>query len=83
MRLLYGGRTSLLIGVGAALITALLSIAFGLLAGYFRGFVDGLISRALDVIWSFPVVLLGVALGTALALGGLKIGPIQIEGNSS
>ena len=36
----------------------------------------------LDVIWAFPVILLGVALGVALALGGLKIGPIKIAGDS-
>jgi peptide/nickel transport system permease protein len=82
VRLLYGGRTSLEIGIGAALITALLSVLFGVVAGYFRGATDAVISRSLDLIWSFPVVLLGVALGTALALGGLKIGPIEIEGDS-
>jgi peptide/nickel transport system permease protein len=82
VRLLYGGRTSLLIGVGASLITALLSILFGIVAGYFRGVTDAVISRSLDLIWSFPVILLGVALGTALALGGLKIGPIAIQGDS-
>src|SRR3954451_23349105 len=52
------------------------------MAGYFRGMTDALISRSLDLIWSYPVVLLGVALGTALALGGLKIGPIEIQGDS-
>ncbi|HEY1359678.1 MAG TPA: ABC transporter permease [Thermoleophilaceae bacterium] len=82
VRLLYGGRTSLTIGIGAALITALLSVIFGVMAGYFRGVTDAVISRSLDLIWSFPVILLGVALGTALALGGLKIGPIEIEGDS-
>ena len=41
-----------------------------------------MISRILDVIWSFPVILLGIALGTALALGGLKLGPITIQGDS-
>ena len=40
------------------------------------------IRALLDVIWSFPVVILGVALGVALALGGLKLGPITIAGNS-
>ena len=30
--------------------------------------------------WSFPVIILGIALGVALALGGLKIGPITIAG---
>jgi peptide/nickel transport system permease protein len=82
VRLLYGGRASLLIGVGAALVTALLSIVAGILAGYMGGAFDSVISRTLDLIWSFPVVLLGVALGTALALGGLKIGPVEIQGDS-
>ena len=82
VRLLYGGRTSLLIGAGAAIGTVLLSILFGTLAGFFRGFTDTVISRALDILWAFPPLLLGLALGTALALGGLKIGPIEIAGDS-
>jgi peptide/nickel transport system permease protein len=82
VRLMYGGRTSLFIGLTSALITTLLATLLGLLAGYYRGWVDGVISRAMDVIWAFPVVLLGIALGTALAVGGLKIGPIEISGNS-
>ena len=53
-----------------------------MLAGYFRGWTDAIISRSLDVMWAFPVLLLGVALGVSLALGGLKIGPLQIEGGS-
>jgi peptide/nickel transport system permease protein len=82
VRLLYGGRTSLLIGAGAALGTILLSILFGTLAGFFRGWVDTIISRSLDILWAFPPLLLGLALGTALALGGLEIGPISIAGDS-
>jgi peptide/nickel transport system permease protein len=82
VRLMYGGRTSLLIGFAAALITTVLAILLGLLAGYYRGWVDAVIARTLDVIWAFPVLLLGIALGTALAIGGLKIGPIEISGSS-
>ena len=82
VRLLYGGRNSLLIGVAAALMTTILSIVLGVIAGYFRGWSDGVIRAVLDIIWSFPVVILGVALGVALALGGLKIGPITIAGDS-
>ncbi|MEA2156744.1 MAG: peptide/nickel transport system permease protein [Solirubrobacteraceae bacterium] len=82
VRLLYGGRTSLLIGAGAAIGTVLLSILFGTLAGFFRGWADTVISRSLDILWAFPPLLLGLALGTALALGGLKIGPISIAGDS-
>ncbi len=82
VRLLYGGRTSLEIGIGAALITALLSVIVGLAAGYYRGFTDSVLSRSLDVIWAYPVVLLGVALGTALNLGGLRIGPLRVGADS-
>jgi peptide/nickel transport system permease protein len=82
VRLMYGGRTSLFIGLTSALITTLLATVLGLLAGYFGGRIDTVISRILDVIWSFPVVLLGIALGTALAVGGLKIGPLEVAGNS-
>jgi peptide/nickel transport system permease protein len=82
VRLLYGARTSLEIGAVAALITALLSVIVGLLAGYFRGWIDAVLSRAMDIVWAFPVVILGVALGTALNLGGLKVGPIHLEAGS-
>ena len=82
VRLLYGGRNSLLIGVGAALITTLLAVVLGLVSGYFRGWADSAITRSLDIVWAFPVLLLGVALGVALALGGLKIGPLEIAGDS-
>ena len=83
VRLLYGGRNSLLIGVVAALIMTVLSVVLGVLAGYFRGFTDTVISRTLDVIWAFPVILLGVAIGTALTVNrGLHLGPIDISAKS-
>jgi peptide/nickel transport system permease protein len=82
VRLMYAGRTSLLIGFSAALITIVVAVLLALLAGYYGGWVDTVISRALDLIWAFPVMLLGIALGLALTLGGLKLGPIEIEGGS-
>ena len=82
VRLLYGGRNSLMIGVVAALMTTILSVILGVIAGYFRGWSDTAIRSLLDILWSFPVVILGVALGVALALGGLQIGPIKIAGDS-
>ena len=82
VRLLYGGRNSLFIGLTAAFITVLLSIVLGVVSGYFRGAPDVVIRTFLDIIWSFPVIILGTALGVALALGGLKIGPIEIAGDS-
>jgi peptide/nickel transport system permease protein len=82
VRLLYGGRNSLVVGVTAALMTTVLSIILGLLAGFLRGKVDVGIRGLLDVMWSFPAIILGVALGVALALGGLQLGPITISGDS-
>jgi peptide/nickel transport system permease protein len=78
VRLLYGGRNSLEIGVIATLITMVIALILGTISGYFRGPTDGVIRFVLDVIWAFPAVLLGVALGVSLAVGG--IGPIK--GNS-
>ena len=82
VRLLYGGRNSLMIGVVAAVMTTLLSILLGIVSGYFRGPTDTVIRALLDIMWSFPVIILGTALGVALALGGLQIGPIHIAGDS-
>lgn len=74
VRLMYGGRTSIYVGVAAAVITTLLAVVVGMLAGYYRGWIDSILSRILDVVWAFPVLLLGIALGTTLALGGLSVG---------
>jgi peptide/nickel transport system permease protein len=82
VRLLYGGRNSLEVGAIATLITMVLATLVGIVAGFFRGFVDGVLARILDLIWAYPVVLLGIALGTSLALGGITIGPLSISGNS-
>ena len=82
VRLMYGGRTSLLIGISAALLATALAIVLGLLAGYFGGWVDSLIARTLDVIWSLPVFLIGLAVGIALAVGGLKLGPLELSSGS-
>src|SRR3954447_3595116 len=82
VRLMYGGRTSLLIGVVSGLITTLLAVVLGLLAGYYRGWVDAVIARTLDVLWWLPVLLFWIEIVVSLALGGVTIGPIHIEGDS-
>jgi peptide/nickel transport system permease protein len=82
VRLLYGGRNSLEVGAIATLITMVLALLLGTLAGYFRGITDGIISRALDVIWAYPAVLLGVALGATLAISGINLGLFKINGNT-
>jgi peptide/nickel transport system permease protein len=71
VRLLYGGRSSLYIGVIATLLTMAFGAILGVVAGYFRGPIDGLISRLSDIVWSYPAVLLGITLGTVLNVRGL------------
>ena len=82
VRLLYGGRNSLEIGAIATLLTMVLATIIGTVAGYFRGWPDAILGRALDLIWAFPVVILGVALGVALAVGGVNLGLFELKGNS-
>jgi peptide/nickel transport system permease protein len=82
VRLMYGGRTSLFIGIVSALLTTVLATLLGLLSGYYRGWTDTVVSRAMDVVWAFPVLLLAIALGLVLAVGGLQIGPLHLSGGS-
>ncbi|HEX4018278.1 MAG TPA: ABC transporter permease, partial [Frankiaceae bacterium] len=83
VRVLYGGRNSLEIGLLATVITMVGAIILGVAAGFFRGWTDTIISRLLDLIWAYPALLLGVALGVSLAVGGLSIGPLHIAGGSN
>jgi peptide/nickel transport system permease protein len=82
VRLLYGGRNSLLIGISAALATTALGVALALIAGYAGGLVDGAISGVVDLLWAFPGILLGISLGAALTVGGLDLGPVELSGGS-
>jgi peptide/nickel transport system permease protein len=83
-RVLYGGRASLLIGVGSALICCLLALVLALLAGFFRGWFDTIVSRVMDLIWAFPVYLLAITIATVLLTtpGGVSLWFIHIQATS-
>jgi peptide/nickel transport system permease protein len=82
VRVLYGARASLTVGAGAVVLSLLLAIPLALLAGYRRGRTDALITRLFDLLWSFPALLLGVLLSTALSIRGVQVGPITIGSGS-
>jgi peptide/nickel transport system permease protein len=82
VRLLYGGINSLKVGIGSAIICTILSIILALLAGYYRGAADWFITRFFDLIWAFPVILLAIALGSALAINGINWGPLHVSSGS-
>jgi len=82
VRLLYGGLNSLFVGIGSAVICTFFAIVFALLAGFYGGAPDWIISRFFDLIWAFPVLLLAIALGTALSINGFHHFGINISSGS-
>jgi len=77
VRLLYGGRTSLFVGIVSSLICVVAATILALLAGFYGGWLDFVITRFFDLFYAFPVILLGIALGAALAINGIHLGPIR------
>jgi peptide/nickel transport system permease protein len=59
-RMLVGGRLSLVMGIGATLLSMLIGVPLGLIAGYFRGNLEEIIMRSVDVFMSIPPILLGL-----------------------
>ena len=62
VRILYGARISLFVGVVTTLIATVVGVAVGLIAGYFGGIVDTILGRFTDAVLAFPYVILGLAL---------------------
>ncbi|MFN8224036.1 MAG: ABC transporter permease [Gaiellales bacterium] len=61
LRLLYGAQVSLEVGVGATLLTIILGVLLGAIAGFYRGWADTVISRMIEVIMAFPYLLFVIA----------------------
>lgn len=68
-RLLYGGQTSLLMGMAPVGLALLIGGSLGMAAGFLGGWVNTVIMRAVDVVFAFPSVLLAVAVAGALGAG--------------
>jgi peptide/nickel transport system permease protein len=82
VRLLYGGINSLKIGIGSSLICVVVAAILSLLAAYYGGVVDFVVARLYDLTWAFPVLLLAIALGTALSVNGFHHFGITIPSGS-
>jgi peptide/nickel transport system permease protein len=81
-RMLYGGRDSLIIGTASAALCCFLATLIALIAGFFGGIVDQLLSRLLDVIWAFPVFLAAISISTVALTHGIPIGPMTLSAGS-
>ena len=68
-RLIFGARYSLFIGIVVVSVALVGGVIIGLIAGFFRGWVDGLIMRVMDVILAFPSLLLALVLVAVLGPG--------------
>lgn len=66
-RVVHGSRLTLLVAISSVVISVVIGVALGLIGGYYRGWVDNLIGRVMDVFFSFPALLL--AIGVAAMLG--------------
>ena len=85
VRILYGARISLTVGVLATAISVALGVVFGLAAGYLGGFVDTFIARVIDVMLSIPALVIAVSvafisgpsLGLVIVLWACSASPIS------
>jgi ABC-type dipeptide/oligopeptide/nickel transport system permease subunit len=68
-RVLYGARISLEVAFIATALIVVTGVVIGMIAGYYRGWVDTVLSRSMDVMLAFPVLLLALGLGAACSFG--------------
>jgi peptide/nickel transport system permease protein len=68
-RVLYGARISLEVAFIATALIVVIGVVLGMTAGYYRGWIDTVLSRAMDVMLAFPVLLLALGLGAACSFG--------------
>jgi peptide/nickel transport system permease protein len=76
-RIVYGARTSLLVATVATLLCVVIGTVLGIVAGYFGGWVDVAISRAMDIFLAFPLLLFAIAL-----VGVIPDGAFGLAGNN-
>jgi ABC-type dipeptide/oligopeptide/nickel transport system permease subunit len=79
-RVVYGARISLEVAFVSTGIAVVVGTAMGMAAGFYRGWVDTVLSRLMDVLLAFPILLLGIGLASACALGDGCLGGIVQPG---
>ena len=73
-RLIFGARPALMVGTLSVLVGGAVGIGFGVLAGYSRGAVESIVMRISDVVFAFPLVLIGICAVIVLGPGVLSVG---------
>lgn len=64
-QVVYGARTSVIIGVSTVAVSCVVGLAIGTVAGYFRGWLDTILARGIDILLAFPAILLTIVIAGA------------------
>lgn len=72
-RILYGGRVSLAVGFLSVGVSALIGTLLGALSGYFRGWLDGIVSRFADLLLAFPYLIFAIGMMAFLGPGFVNL----------
>ncbi|HEY4427404.1 MAG TPA: ABC transporter permease [Solirubrobacteraceae bacterium] len=76
-RVIYGTRVALIVGIVGTAIATVIGVFCGVIAGFYRGWADTLLSRLADVVLSIPLLMLGLGIGAACAVRGCLGGAVQ------
>jgi peptide/nickel transport system permease protein len=79
-RVIYGSQVSLEVAFISTGIAVLIGVTIGTVAGYFRGWVDSLLARLMDIVLAFPILLLAIGLASACQLGKGCLGGLITPG---
>jgi peptide/nickel transport system permease protein len=82
-RTIYGSRVSLEVAFVSTGIAVFIGVAVGIVAGFFGGWIDTALSRIMDVILAFPILLLAIGLSSACTLGNGCLGGLITPGRTT
>jgi ABC-type dipeptide/oligopeptide/nickel transport system permease subunit len=82
-RVIYGARVSLEVAFISTGVAVVIGVAIGILAGFFGGWLDTLLSRIMDVVLAFPILLLAIGLASACTLGNGCLGGLINPGRTT
>ena len=77
-RVMYGARSSVLVGVFSTLLTGVLALVIGTLAGFYGGWLDAILARFIDIVLGIPLLLGAIVIAKALAGQDLGIWPVVL-----
>ncbi|WP_373319427.1 ABC transporter permease [Rugosimonospora africana] len=77
-RTIYGARASILVGVLSTLVSGVLALVVGMVAGYYGGWIDALLTRIIDIVLGIPLLLAAIVLSRSFGTRDLGIWPVVL-----